>query len=804
MVMLSGLGIGASAAHAGPPAGFAITTIASGLNQPVAHAYSPDGRLFIAEKSGRVLVQSAVPGSPRTVFIDLRARINDYGERGLTGLALDPNFAVTGKVFLLYTREPNLQTLDSPDPATAEIAWVSTSVGDLNAANPASLTALAEGNVTDNCCHSIGALRFDAPGRLLASFGDGNSLNQRAQSIDWANGKIFRIDPVTGAGVSGNPYFDPAAPSSVRSRVLARGLRNPFRFFPDPVTGDVWVGDVGQETWEELDRIPAIITDPVVGANYGWPCYEGGAGISQIYPGALADPAVLDVCQSGTFNPAEGGTGTGATPAVAAYGHANPDIGAAIVGGPVYRGLSYPAGYVGAVFVGDAARDAFSYYLPGTGFVDFGVDGGWGYPVDIIPAPNGDLSYAALFAGEIRQIVWLGGNSIPVVSASGTPTAGAAPLSVQFSSAVTDADLSDVITTSWTFGDGSPAVATAAPAHIYATPGSYTATFVANDGRPGGRVEKTVAINVGNTAPVVNLSSPQTTFGVGDTITFNVSAVDPEDGALSGTAIATRIQRIHLAHVHPISDKTGVTGSVVASDHGDDPGSIEIITTATDRFGLTATKTLSLQPRRVPIVVSSNRPGSSVILDGRPLIAPQTVQSVVGGSHILLAAATAGDATFRSWAVNGVEFSDPSLTFQTPSTGASLEVVYTPPPVPAEVVAPLPGALSPAAPVVGGAPAVRTAVRPPVLSGRLTVRGRAVQVSLVARRRGRLTVDIAGLGQPQFQCRTLVSRPGQRYSCRVRVSRIGVRPTARVVLRDLKGRTYSLRLRPGRLVATRP
>ena len=796
-------GLAVPTAMAGPPAGFTTVTLATGLDQPVAHAYSPDGRLFIAEKAGRIFVQPAVEGSARTLFLDLRTRVNAYGERGLTGLALDPNFATTGRLYLLYTREPDPQTPDGASPSTAEIARVTTSIADVNLADPATLVVVAEGSVVDNCCHAVGALRFDGQGRLLASFGDANTLTYRAQSIDEPAGKILRIDPTTGYGVPGNPYYDALHPATVRSRVLARGLRNPFRFQPDPVTGDVWVGDVGQSAWEELDRIPAVAATPAVELNFGWPCYEGGNGIPLVYPGALAEQPTLNACQA-TFTPAEGGSGLGSAPSHVAYSHDDLPDGAAIVGGPVYRGLLYPAGYRGTVFVADYAVDRFQYLVPGMGLVDFGTDSGWGNPVDIIAAPSGNpaapagnLSYAAIGTGEIRQIVWLGGNSVPVVSVSSNATNGAVPLIVQVQATVHDADPADIPTLLWNFGDGSPTVASANATHTYSAPGSYTATFVANDGHPGGRVAKTIRIDVGNTAPTVSTSSSQITFAVGDTITYTVNAVDPEDGPLTGASITTHIQRVHLGHTHPISDVVGATGSVVASDHGDDPGRIEITATATDRFGLSTVSTIKIEPRRVPVTVTSTPPGAGFVLDSSQFTTPHVVQSVVGGHHVVLAASRLGDQIFKSWSVNSVQSNAPSLTFQTGAAPAAFAIAYGP-----EVVPPPATSLTeppaPVIPVAGVATSLAGTVLartiPSPLSGRATRTARSVRVSLISTRRGRLTIAVRRDGRRLYTCRALVGRVGQRTKCEAATATKGRSFTVTAVLRDLKRQRFELRV----------
>ena len=215
-------GIGAAAlatspALAGPPAGFSITTIASGFELPTAHAYADDGRLFVAEKSGRVFVQQPGFGGLRTTFLDLRDSINDYGERGLTGLALDRNFATNRRMYLSYVAEKPGSTPDSSDTSVGRVVRVEGSAADPNIEDPSKRTVLLDGFEAAAPNHVTGTVRVDAQNRVLAGFGDGNRDITAVQRLDQLNGKIVRINASTGAGVPGNPYYDATNPTSIRS-----------------------------------------------------------------------------------------------------------------------------------------------------------------------------------------------------------------------------------------------------------------------------------------------------------------------------------------------------------------------------------------------------------------------------------------------------------------------------------------------------------------------------------------------------------------------------------------------------------
>jgi glucose/arabinose dehydrogenase len=144
---------------------------------------------------------------------------------------------------------------------------------------------------TPGAWHSIGDLGFDGQGRLLVGMGDGSPYwpkdvgpSRRGQTalvaldLDSPNGKLLRVDPATGHGVPDNPFYVRDQPDSVRSKVLAYGLRNPFRFHVDADSGDIWIGDPGSYMWEELDRVPKTWSAGRGDLNFGWPCYEGGNG----------------------------------------------------------------------------------------------------------------------------------------------------------------------------------------------------------------------------------------------------------------------------------------------------------------------------------------------------------------------------------------------------------------------------------------------------------------------------------------------------------------------------------------------
>ena len=286
---------------AGPvQAAVRLQPVATGLTSPVFVGHAGDGsnRLFILEQVGRILVLRPGTAAP-TVFLDIGSRISVGGERGLLGLAFHPQYASNRRFFVFYTRSGDgdlviAEYRASPDPNVAE----------------SSETVLLTIPHSSFSNHNGGMLAFGPDGYLYAGVGDGGSANDpsnNAQNIESLLGKILRINVNSGSPYS-SPGDNPFVGVAGRDEIFAIGLRNPWRFSFDRITGQPWVGDVGQNAREEVN------TPIVRGGNYGWRVFEGSQ-CTGLDPG---------LCNPGNY-----------IPPIFDYTHAGR---CSVTGGYVYRG----------------------------------------------------------------------------------------------------------------------------------------------------------------------------------------------------------------------------------------------------------------------------------------------------------------------------------------------------------------------------------------------------------------------------------------------------------------------------------
>ena len=238
------------------PPGFVQSEIAAGLSETIAMAFSPDGRLFVCEQPGRVrIVKNGVLLPDALLTLDAETSGSD-GSNGLLGIVFDPAFATNGFFYVHYTAKAS-----GSIPAHNRISRF-VAAGDH--ANPNTETVIFELHEIDTTGHYGGDLHFGPDGKLYIAIGEYDSP-QSAQLLTDFKGKILRIN-ADGTIPPDNPFFAYAA-GSYRA-IWALGFRNPFTFAIDPATGKMFVNDVGEDTYEEIN-------DTVAGGNYGWPNLEG-------------------------------------------------------------------------------------------------------------------------------------------------------------------------------------------------------------------------------------------------------------------------------------------------------------------------------------------------------------------------------------------------------------------------------------------------------------------------------------------------------------------------------------------------
>jgi glucose/arabinose dehydrogenase len=705
------------------PAGFQESIVFSGLTNPTAVRFAPDGRIFVAEKRGVIKVFDSLTDTTPDVFADLNVNVYNFWDRGLLGMALAPNFPATPYVYVLYTYDhmlgstasaprwgtPGVYSDPCPTPPgpTDDGCVVSGRLSRLQAAGNV-MTGAEQVLIEDWCqqypSHSIGAVEFGPDGTLYASGGDGASFNfadwgqdgsplnpcgdppggvgatltpptaeggaLRSQDLRTGadpaslDGSVIRVDPATGAGAAGNPMA--GSTDANARRVIAHGLRNPFRFTFRPGTNELWVGDVGWNDWEEINRIPSA-TDATM-ENFGWPCYEG-VGRQGGY-----DAANLSICEN-----LYGQAGAVTAPYFA-YHHSNQVVpnescptGSSATAGLEFQfnnGNSYPAEYQDALFFADYTRDCIwvmpkgTNGLPAPGQIKTFVAGA-ANPVNLETGPGGDLFYVDFDGGTIRRIRYFSTNRPPVAVATASPTTGAAPLTVTFDGSGSSDPDGDALAYAWDLdGDGAYDDSTAIrPAWTYTAAGSYAAKLRVTD--PGGLSgTATVTITVGNTPPTATITTPAagTTWKVGDVINFSGSATDVQDGTLPPSALTWDLILHHCpsnCHTHTVQSFAGVaSGSFTAPDH-EYPSYLELRLTATDSGGLTHTVSRQLDPRTVVLTFQTTPGGLQLAVGGTASTASFSRTVIVGSTNTISAPSPQRKGqknyNFVSWSDNGAQ-----------------------------------------------------------------------------------------------------------------------------------------------------
>lgn len=632
------------------PAGFADSLVAS-VGAPTAIAFTPDGRMLVTTQGGTLRVHQGGVLLPTPALTIPSARICANSERGLLGVAVDPDFATNRFVYLFYTfRKWGVCPTGQPTRTDNPVNRVSRfTLPDTNVVDPASEVVLVDNVRSPNGNHNAGDLRFGRDGTLYVTTGDGGAdyagdsggggSNDASRDEFQLLGKVLRItrdggipptNPFQGPGTARCNVAGETTPGNRCQETFAWGLRNPFRIALDPnaATTRFFVNDVGQNAWEEVDALAA-------GADYGWNCREGEHVASSSGPCSPAPPGMVDP----VWEYPHGSTVPGTT----ASGCNSITGGAFVPNGlwPGFDGAYLVADYVcGAIFRLTESGGAW-------GASDFvkGLGSSSATSLTFGPWGTAQALYYTTYAGggSVRRITYgVAGNSPPVASASATPRGGSVPLDVTFSAAgSSDPDPGDVLTYFWDFGDGSPAFSTTSPTtpHTYATPGTYTVTLRARDQGFAFSAPVTLTVVPGNQLPVAAIASPAAgaTFAVGETVTLTGSGTDAEDGALPPSSLSWTVLLHHDTHTHPFLGPTAGNGLTFPAPAPEDlPAAtnswLEVVLTVTDSAGLTHTVSRDLQPRKVTLTFATVPPGLHVTVSGTSLPGPSAVTAWEGWS----------------------------------------------------------------------------------------------------------------------------------------------------------------------------
>jgi len=345
------------------PAGFTETRVATGLSNPTAMEFAPDGRLFVCLQDGRlrVIKNGALLSTP---FLSLT--VDSSGERGLLGIAFDPNFASNNFVYVYYTATTSPRhNRVSRFTANGDVAVAGSELAILDLEN------LSATN------HNGGAIHFGPDGKLYVAVGE-NAVGSNSQTLNNRLGKILRINS-DGTIPTDNPFYSTA--NGNNRSIWSLGLRNPYTFAFQRTTGRMFINDVGQSTWEEIN-------DGIAGSNYGWPTTEGP-----------------------TTNP-------NFRAPIFAYGRSPSETGGcAITGGAFYDPVTtqFPGSYLGKYFFADFCSGWIRLFDPAEGTAT-GFATGISLPVDLTVSADGSLYYLARGAGAVFRIQYPASQQPPSIT----------------------------------------------------------------------------------------------------------------------------------------------------------------------------------------------------------------------------------------------------------------------------------------------------------------------------------------------------------------------------------------------------
>ena len=628
------------------PAGFTETRIVTNLDQPVAMAFAPDGRLFVTEKTGDVRVVDAAGQLLPAPFMSLT--VNSLGERGALGITFDPNFATNRHLYVYYTATtPTIHN---------RLSRFTASAANPNVVEPGSEQVLIDFDELSSIYHNAGSLHFGPDGKLYVAVGD-NVRGVVSQQLDNLWGKILRVNS-DGTAPPDNPFFNQA--TGINRAIYAIGLRNAFTFAFEKATGRMYASEVGNELWEEIDDVTA-------GGNYGWPDTEGPTNDPR-FDGPI-------------------------------YAYEHEGICNAITGALFYEPSAgapnaLPAEYHGRFFFGDLC-----------GGIDAGMGGGWiktidpdtrevrdfgtsiQRPVDFDTGPDGSLYYLSNSrpgsAGHVTRIRFAGAGTDLNITVPPQDLSVAVGRPATFS---VQASGSGTLSYQWQRDNGAGfaniAGATSAQYQLpSATLADNGATFrvIVSDGTRSVTSDAATLTVINSTPPTATITAPPagTLFSGGQTITFSGTASDLEEGPLPPSAYTWRVDYITGDLERPAVDAFGgaTGGSFTAASQTPFTGTdvrYRIHLTVRDSAGLETGTFVDVLPavQNLRLDATPAGRGLRLTLDGQPVRTTADVPGVAGVERVLVAPAT---QTVNGVTYNFVQWSDgntnPTRAVTTPAVG---------------------------------------------------------------------------------------------------------------------------------------
>ncbi|MDX6676115.1 MAG: hypothetical protein QOE31_167 [Solirubrobacteraceae bacterium] len=659
------------------PAGFSDSVVAT-VGAPTAIAFTPDGRMLITTQPGqlRVVANGTLLAG---AALDLSTVTCSNSERGMLGVAVDPNYAANHFIYVYYTYKGtgSCPTGSSTSPVNRVSRFV---LSDQSTVDKTSEFVLVDGIPSTAGNHNAGDLQFGKDGNLYISVGDGGcdyltptncaGANDASRDRNVLNGKILRITPAGGIPAD-NPFVSTLGSArcnltgrttgTVCQETYAWGLRNPFRMAFDPNAAGTrfYIDDVGQNVWEEIDLAAA-------GADYGWNVREGH-------------------CANGSTTDC-GAPPAGMTNPIFDYGRS--DGCASITGGAFAPNGVWPAPYAGTYLFSDYVCGRIFQLVPsGSTFTRtiFADALGSSSAVAMAFGPFGDtqaLYYSSyLSGGTIHRISYGAANRPPTAVLTANPPSGPPGVSVTLDgSGSSDPDAGDTLTYLWDFGDGSATTQTSSPTttHSYASAGTYTARLTVRDSKGASSTAATARIDVGNTPPQPVITTPAAgqRFAVGETIALRGSATDAQDGTLPASALSWTVVRHHATHTHPwLGPVTGNASSFSGAAPEDLAATansyLEVVLTATDSAGATATVSRDVQPKLVNLTFATKPGGLNLQLNGTTFAATRTWTSW-DAWDVTVNAPDQGRNGFVSWSDGGAR----SHVIHTPTTARTYTATF--------------------------------------------------------------------------------------------------------------------------------